>query len=81
MREERDAPILGKIRKSAIANQVAYTVTVAYPDEEPSVVTFVGTSDGAPIVMVTPGNPGGMFVSRPERFGEFGPEWVRRFFS
>jgi hypothetical protein len=32
--------------------------------------------------MVTPGNPRGMFVTAPERFGEtFGPSWVRAFFA
>lgn len=32
-------------------------------------------------VMVTAGFPEGVFVTDPGRFGEFGPEWIRRFFA
>lgn len=74
-------PTLGTIRKEAgIAGQVAYSVTVTYPGEDQRTVRFVGSVYGPPIVMVTPSNPGGTFVQDPGRFGEFGPEWVRRFF-
>jgi len=75
-------PTLGPIgRRRGVAGQVSYTVEVTYPGEEPSCVTFVGSTYGPPIVMVTPGNPRGQFVRDPERFGEFGEEWVRRFFA
>lgn len=74
-------PTLGKItRSNGIAGQVRYTVAVTYDGEPTSAVTFVGTENG-PIVMITAGNPRGMFVSQPGRFGPFGPEWVRRFFA
>jgi hypothetical protein len=78
-------PTLGRIvRHAGIAGQLAYSVSVAYPGERASVVTFTGSVYGAPgpVVMVTPGNPRGMFVTAPERFGEtFGPAWVRAFFA
>jgi hypothetical protein len=78
-------PTLGRIvRHAGIAGQLAYSVSVAYPNERASVVTFTGSVYGTPgpVVMVTPGNPRGMFVTSPERFGEtFGPAWVRSFFA
>jgi hypothetical protein len=30
---------------------------------------------------VTPSMPRGIFVTDPDRFGSFGPGWVRRFFG
>jgi hypothetical protein len=75
-------PELGTIKRTnGVAGQIAYTVTVIYEGEPPAPVTFVGSVYGGPIVMVTTGNPGGTFVRNPERFGSFGPEWVRRFFA
>lgn len=72
---------LGGIRREAgIAGQVGYAVDVTYPDEGTSRVRFVGSVYGGPVVMVTPGNSKGTFVREPDRFGGFGPEWVRRFF-
>jgi hypothetical protein len=77
-----DSPILSRIKRyNGITGQMAYDVTVTYPGETPEPVTFVGSVYGGPIVMVTRGNPGGTFVTHPERFGPFGPEWVRRFFE
>lgn len=74
-------PTLGPIKRTnGIAAQVAYTVTVSYPGEESSTVTFVGVPMGGPIVMITESGAQS-FVSDPSRFGEFGPEWVRRFFA
>lgn len=79
--------VLGKItRENGVAGQIAYSVNVSYPednnpDARPYRVTFVGNSFGGPIVMITRGNPSGTFVRDPERFGPFGPEWVRRFFG
>jgi hypothetical protein len=78
-------PTLGRIvRHAGVAGQLAYSVSVAYPGEAASVVTFTGSVYGmpGPVVMVTPGNPRGVFVTAPERFGEtFGPSWVRAFFA
>jgi hypothetical protein len=76
------APVLGKIvRHSGIAGQLAYSTSVTYAGEPSSVVTFTGNVYGGPVVMVTPGMPRGTFVTDPERFGSFGPAWVRRFFG
>lgn len=73
---------LGTIRKiNGVAGQIAYAVEVAYPDESPATVTFVGSVYGGPVLMQTPGNPSGTWVTEPGRFGEFGPEWVRKFFA
>ena len=78
-------PALGRIvRHSGVAGQLAYSVAVTYPGEPARVVTFTGSVYGAPgpVVMITPANPRGMFVSSPERFGAtFGPAWVRSFFA
>ena len=75
-------PTLGRIvRHAGIAGQLAFSVSVAYPGEPASVVTFTGSTYGGPVVMAWPAVPGGMFVTDPDRFGAFGPEWVRRFFA
>lgn len=77
-----ETPVLSVVtRHAGIAGQVSYSVAVTYDGEDPSVATFVGSTYGGPVVMVTPGNPAGVFVTDPERFGKFGPEWVRRFFG
>lgn len=75
------APKLGEIRReNGIAGQISYSVAVTYPGESASTVQFVGSSYGGPVTMVT---ASGMqtHVDDPGRFGEFGPEWVRRFFA
>lgn len=75
-------PTLGKItRTNGVADAISYSVPVTYQGEPTSTVTFVGNEHGKPIVMITPANPDGVFVTDPERFGSFGPEWVRRFFT
>lgn len=72
---------LGKITKqNGPAGQVSYTVPVTYPGEPAETVTFVGSTYGGPVVMVTPAGHQ-TFVTDPGRHGEFGPEWVRRFFA
>ena len=77
-----NGPTLSRIKRAnGVAGRIAYYVTVTYPQEPPYTVTFVGSVYGGPIVMVTAGNPGGTFVRNSERFGPFGPEWVRRFFA
>ncbi len=71
------------VRAGHLADMTAYAVNVTYPGENPSRVTFVGmvAESTGPIVMMTPGNPRGIFVTDPSRFGAFGPNWVRRFFT
>ncbi len=72
---------LGEIRReNGLAGQVSYTVMVTYPGEKASAVQFVGSCYGGPVTMVTE-RGGQTFVDDPARFGEFGPEWVRRFFA
>lgn len=74
------SPAVGKVsRLNGPAGQIVCTVTVTYPDEEPRVVSFSGSSYGGPVVMIT--DAGQTFVTDPGRFGEFGTEWVRRFFG
>ncbi|GAB4584428.1 hypothetical protein [Nocardia sp. IFM 10818] len=74
-------PTLGKIRRiTGIADQVLYEVPVAYPDEPTKVVSFVRRSPHGPIFMYL--EPFGWCrIEDPNRFGDFGPEWVQRFFS
>lgn len=72
---------IGKIsRHNGPAGQVSYSVPVAYPGEATTTVTFVGSTYGGPVVMASPSGAQ-TFVTDPGRFGTFGPEWVRRFFS
>ncbi len=68
-------------RHNGVAGQLAYTARVQYPGEDPGEVTFVGSTYGGPVVMVTDGFPDGVFVRDPSRFGKFSPTWVRRFFG
>ena len=79
------APTVTNIRRhNSVAGEYAYTATVQYPDEDPSTVTFQGSVYGPPIVMVTPGNPRGVFVSDRvlDRIGrKLDPAWVRAFFA
>lgn len=76
-----DIPKLATItRHRGIADQVSYSATVTYPGEDPATLTFVGSHHGGPVVMVTPTGTQ-TFVTDPDRFGTFGPEWVRRFFG
>jgi hypothetical protein len=66
-------------RESGIAGQFAVTADVEHPGEERSKVTFVGSVYGGPVVMRSSGVE--TFVTDPSRFGEFGTDWVRRFFG
>ena len=68
-------------KRNGPAGQVEITASVQYEDEDTQSVTFVGSVYGGPVVMITPGNPGGTFVTDPGRFGDFGEPWVRRFFA
>lgn len=80
MSEARRPRIVNIRRRMGVAGQLAYTVTVQYPDEPAQRLQFVGNVYGGPIVMVTP-NGEQTFVTDPHRFGMFGPEWVKRFFG
>jgi hypothetical protein len=73
-------PHIYSIRKqSGIAGQFAVKARVGYPDEPPRDLTFVGSVYGGPVVMRTDAIE--TFVTDPGRFGEFGTEWVKRFFE
>lgn len=77
-------PELGPIRRhTGVAGQVSYSALVTYGDELPQRVTFVGSTYGGPVVMITrlSGEEVQTFVTDPARFGTFGPNWVRRFFG
>lgn len=75
-------PEIVSIRKQRyIAGRVAYTATVSYPGEPDSCVSFLGSVYGGPVVMVTEAEQDGQFVTDPNRFGRFGPDWVRQFFA
>lgn len=75
--------IIGKIKRSAIADQVSYNLTVQYEGEDPSAVGFVGSPHGnpGPIVAISPAGIQ-TFVVNPGRFGDsFDESWVRNFFK
>jgi hypothetical protein len=65
-------------RRGGIAGQVQYDATVTYEGEEPSTVSFVGSTFGGPVVMIQPSGAQ-VFVNNPRRFGHFGEQWVRSF--
>ena len=70
-------------RGKTFAGQRSITAEVQYPGEKPSRVEFVGPSIGGPGPVVMISRPAGhqTFVTDPSRFGDFGPDWVRRFFK
>jgi hypothetical protein len=80
---ERITPTLGAVKSHGVmADRRAYSITVVYPGETAREVAFTGpTTEYGPVVMLTEQWPGGIHVDDSGRFGEFGPEWVRRFFS
>jgi hypothetical protein len=71
--------VLSVKRRPGIAGQFSVTAEVAYEDEPMRLVEFVGSVYGGPVVMVTESVQ--QFVTDPGRFGEFGEQWVRRFFG
>lgn len=77
-------PLVNDIKRDpGIAGQYSITARVIYPGELPETITFVGSSYGGPIVMITPSGQQ-VFVSRAvtDRLGEqLSPEWVRGFFG
>lgn len=78
--ENKVTPTVTKMRRHrGLAGQFGLQVTVTYPGEDPKIVEFVGSSYGGSVLMVTDADQ--VWVSEPDRFGPFGPEWVRRFFA
>lgn len=80
------AELVSARRVPGVAGSLEVRALVRYPDEaELSRVSFVGSVYGGPVVMVTAGNPGGVFVAAAvlERCGSLestAPRvWVARF--
>ncbi|KZM68852.1 hypothetical protein AWN90_13770 [Nocardia terpenica] len=74
-------PTLGKIqRTNVIADQVMYSVDVTYPGEPTKEIAFLRNSRGTGHVFMHLDPFGWTRVENPDRFGKFGPEWVRRYF-
>ena len=67
-------------RHAGIAGQFSISAIVTYPGEPSRFVEFVGSTYGGP-VMFASSEFAQVFVTRPERFGAFGIDWVRRFFA
>lgn len=67
-------------RHRGIAGQYSVTADVTYENEPTEHVEFVGSGYGGPVVMVLPSGRQ-TFVTDPGRFGEFGTEWVHKFFE
>lgn len=69
-------------RANGVAGQFAYNVLVSYDDAVPTIVTFTSSIYGAPVVMLTPSCPEGIFVTDADRFGpELNREWIGKFFA
>lgn len=66
-------------RHAGIAGQFSVTADVEYPGAPVHAVEFVGSTYGGPVVMISGGVQ--TFVTDPDRFGEFGEQWVRAFFA
>lgn len=78
------SPTVGRIKRHAgIAGQYAYAAQVTYPGEPGSTITFVGSTYGGPIVMVTPDGTQVIVSSRvADRIGSrLNPQWIRDFFA
>ena len=73
---------LGEIKRTnGVAGQVFYSVMVTYPGEPATDISFVGSIYGGPVVMLSHDGSQTFVTDPSRRFGEFSPEWVRRFFS
>jgi hypothetical protein len=76
----RVTPTVTKLfQRKGVAGQFSVQATVTYPGEAPSIVEFVGSVYGGPVLMVT--DLGETWVTDPGRFGKFGKAWVRKFFA
>jgi hypothetical protein len=75
--------VLKLSRDKTFASLRSIVATIQYTGEDPKRVEFVGPSKSVggpgPVVMIVRGYQ--TFVTDPARFGDFGPEWVRRFFE
>lgn len=65
----------------SFADRRVFVATVQYPGEMPARVEFAGPSQNivGPVVMIFRGKQ--TMVTDPSRFGNFGRDWVRRFFE
>lgn len=70
-------------RHSGVAGQYSMTAEVRYEGEPPQLVTFVGSTYGGPIVMVTPDGTQVFVHDRVlDRIGRtLDAGWVRAFFA
>lgn len=69
---------------AGIAGQLSVSAVVTYEGEAPRVAAFTGSVYGGPVAYTFELSDGRMisgFVSMADRFGDFGTEWVRRFFE
>ena len=80
---EEKRPVVHDVALLPMPGDMAHvTAQVGFEGESPRHVTFVGSvRHGGPVVMVT--GVGSVFVDRDVRLrcGDFGVEWVMRFFS
>lgn len=75
------APVIHGIkRRNGVAGQFSLVATVEYPGEGRSVVEFVGSVYGGPVIMVTPSGHQ-IPVRRPGLGEKLTPAWVRVFFT
>jgi len=77
-------PVIHEVKETGqLADRRGLAVLVQYPDEPPVRVFFTGPTHGmGPVCMSTEHFREPVIVSEPSRYGdEFGPEWVRRYFS
>ena len=77
-------PLVEKVKRHpGIAGQFSVSALVTYPGEPVQSVSFVGSSFGGPVVMVTD-TWGQQVVSDPARFGSFASDpvaWVHAFYA
>jgi hypothetical protein len=65
-----------------IARSTVYGVTVTFPNSFPKYYQFVGPQRGpGPVVMLSYGGTHERDIFRPGRYGKFGPDWIRNYFS
>ena len=76
------SPLVEKVKRHpGIAGQFSVSALVTYPGESAQAISFVGSSFGGPVAMVTD-MWGQQPVSDPARFGSFSADpvsWVHAF--